>query len=87
MYLRRPHTIIGCDYDVRMVVHLCGYPQVERLSYLAHISQWWASGECDAAVVGNWADLQSRGRVIFLGGYLGMSGCVSDYWCHVGGYY
>ena len=87
MCLRRLHTIIGCDYAVRMMGHVCGYPQVERLAYVARVSWWWSSEECDAAVVGNCAHLQSRGHVIFQGGCLGILDCVPDYWCNVGGDY
>ena len=35
----------------------------------------------------NCAHRQSRGRVVFLRDYRGMSGCVPDYWCNVGDYY
>ena len=75
-----------CDSAVRMVGHAGGYPQVERLSDLARVSWWWwAFGGCDAAVAKNCAHRQSRGRVVFPGGYCGMSGCVSGDWCNVGG--
>ena len=35
----------------------------------------------------NSAHLLSRGYVLFQGGYLGMLGCVPDYWCNVNGDY